>query len=53
MEKLSFDCRIEKRVREHAILPEFNLGDNKVCAQCLGGGVIGVMDRSDAKNAKL
>jgi hypothetical protein len=50
MEQLRYECRIEKKVQKHAIIAEFNLGDSHVCVQCLGCGVIGVMDRSDAVN---
>lgn len=53
MEKLSYECRIEKKVQAHAVIPEFNLGDESVVVQCLGCGALGVKFRSDAKNAKL
>jgi hypothetical protein len=48
MEQLRYECRVEKKVQKHSVIAEFNLGDNNVCVQCLGCGVIGVMDRSDA-----
>ena len=49
MEKLLYECRVEKKVQAHGVLTEFNLGDDHVCVQCLGCGVIGIMSRADAK----
>lgn len=49
MEQLRYECRIEKKVQKHGVLTEFNLGDDHVCVQCLGCGIIGVMSRSDAQ----
>ena len=50
MEKLRYLCRIEKKVQNHAVFEdEVKLGDGKVLVQCLGCGVMGVMDRSDTR----
>ena len=49
MEMLRFQCRVEKKVTNHGVmLDQVKLGDNKVLVQCLGCGVMGVMDRIDA-----
>jgi hypothetical protein len=50
MEKLRYLCRVEKKVKDHAVFTdEVKLGDDKVLVQCLGCGVMGIMDRSEAK----
>lgn len=50
MEKLRFQCRVEKKVTNHAVFEnEVPLGDEKVLVQCLGCGVMGVMDRSESR----
>lgn len=49
MEKLRFRCRVENKVTDHAVFKDkVNLGDGKELVQCLGCGVMGVMDRADA-----
>lgn len=49
MEQLRYECRIEKKLQKHAVVADFNLGDDHVCVQCLGCGALGVMSRADAK----
>lgn len=50
MEKLRFQCRVEKKVTNHAVFEnEVPLGDGVVLVQCLGCGVMGVNQREDAK----
>ena len=49
MEKLRYLCRVEKKDQNHGVLmDEVKLGDGKVLVQCLGCGVMGVMDRGDS-----
>lgn len=50
MEKQRFLCRVEKRIKDHAVMAdEFPLGDEVVLVQCLSCGVMGVMPLSEAK----
>jgi hypothetical protein len=50
MEKLRFQCRVEKKVTNHSVFEdEFPLGDDVVLVQCLSCGVMGIMQRSEAK----
>lgn len=50
MEKLRYTCRVEKKVKDHGVvMGEYLLGDDKVLVQCLSCGVMGIMDRSEAK----
>ena len=49
MEKLLFNCRVEKKVTPHGLFTDkVNLGEGKELAQCLSCGVMGVVDRKDA-----
>jgi hypothetical protein len=49
MEMLRFKCRVEKKITNHGVkMDDVQLGDGKVLVQCLGCGVMGVMDRGDA-----
>lgn len=49
MEKLLFQCRVEKKVTNHAVLKdEIQLGDKVVFAQCLSCGVMGIMALNQA-----
>ena len=49
MEKLQFQCRIEKKVTNHSVLKdEFPLGDLVVFVQCLSCGAMGVNELADA-----
>ena len=50
MEKLRFQCRVEKKVTNHAVFEnEVPLGDDVVMVQCLSCGVMGINQREDAK----
>lgn len=50
MEKMRFQCRVEKAVKNHGVvMGEYLLGDDVVLVQCLSCGVMGVMQRKDAK----
>ena len=52
MEKLRFQCRVEKKLHDHAVfMDDVQLGQNMVLVQCLGCGVMGVMDRRDQHGA--
>lgn len=49
MEQKRFQCRVEKKVTNHAVLAdEFPLGDLVVFVQCLSCGVMGVNELADA-----
>ena len=49
MEKLRFQCRVEKAVKNHGVMvQEFELGDGMVFVQCLSCGIMGIMNRGDA-----
>jgi len=49
MEKLRFQCRVEKKVTFHAVFNnEVPLGDHVVLVQCLGCGVMGINQLADA-----
>jgi hypothetical protein len=48
MEKLRFQCRVEKKVTDHAVFTnEVPLGDAVVLVQCLGCGVMGINQLAD------
>jgi hypothetical protein len=50
MEKLRFQCRVEKRIKDHIVFEdELPLGDEVVFVQCSSCGVMGVMEKADAK----
>jgi len=50
MEKLRFQCRVEKAVKDHAVFQnEVPLGDEVVWVQCLSCGVMGINQLADAK----
>jgi len=50
MEKLRFQCRVEKKVTNHAVLKnEVPLGDDVALVQCLSCGVMGVNQLADAR----
>jgi hypothetical protein len=50
MEKLRFQCRVEKRIKDHIVFEdELPLGDDTALVQCMSCGVMGVMQKSDAK----
>jgi hypothetical protein len=50
MEKLRFQCRVEKKVTNHAVLKnEMPLGDAVALVQCLSCGVMGVNQLADAR----
>lgn len=50
MEKLRYTCRVEKKVQNHGVvMGEYLLGEDMVLVQCLGCGVMGIMQRSEAK----
>ena len=50
MEKLRFQCRVEKKVTDHSVMKdEFPLGDDVALVQCLSCGVMGVNQIADAK----
>jgi hypothetical protein len=50
MEKLRFQCRVEKTVKDHAVFKsEIPLGDEVVWVQCLSCGVMGINKLADAK----
>ena len=50
MEKLRFQCRVEKKVTDHAVFnSEIPLGDDVVMVQCLSCGVMGINQMADAK----
>lgn len=50
MEKLRFQCRVEKRIKDHIVFEdELPLGDDTAFVQCMSCGVMGVMQKSDAK----
>ncbi len=50
MEKLRFQCRVEKKVTDHAVLKnEVPLGDAVALVQCLSCGVMGVNQLADAR----
>jgi hypothetical protein len=50
MEKLRFQCRVEKKVTDHAVFEnEVPLGDAVVMVQCLSCGVMGVNQKADAR----
>lgn len=50
MEKLRFQCRVEKKVTNHAVLKnEIPLGDDVALVQCLSCGVMGVNQLADAR----
>lgn len=38
----AFHCRVCNVVRFHGIIEDFQLGDDVVCGQCLGCGVLSV-----------
>ena len=43
MEKLRFQCRVEKKITDHSVMKdEFPLGDDVALVQCLSCGVMGV-----------
>jgi hypothetical protein len=49
MEKLRFQCRIEKKATDHAVMKdELPLGDLVVFVQCLSCGAMGVNKLADA-----
>jgi hypothetical protein len=49
MEKLRFQCRVEKKLTDHAVFEnEMPLGDDVVWVQCLGCGVMGINKKADA-----
>jgi hypothetical protein len=50
MEKLRFQCRVEKKVTDHAVFTnEVPIGDDVVMVQCLSCGVMGVNQKADAR----
>jgi len=50
MEKLRFQCRVEKKVTNHAVLKnEVPLGMEVALTQCLSCGVMGINQLADAK----
>ena len=50
MEKLRFQCRVEKKVTDHAVFQnEVPLSDEVALVQCLSCGVMGVNKRADAR----
>ena len=50
MEKLRFQCRVEKKVTNHAVFEnEVPLGDDVALVQCLSCGVMGVNQLADAR----
>jgi hypothetical protein len=54
MQTYRFKCRVEKKVTDHDIIPEFNelLGvDGVTCLQCMSCGVMGVVRLEDAKKS--
>lgn len=50
MEKLRFQCRVEKKITNHSVLKnEVPLGDLVAWVQCLSCGVMGINQLADAK----
>ena len=50
MDKLRFQCRVEKKVTNHAVFEqEVPLGDGVALVQCLGCGVMGITKLADAR----
>ena len=50
MEKLRFQCRVEKKVTDHAVMKnEVPMGEQVALTQCLSCGVMGINQMADAK----
>jgi hypothetical protein len=50
MEKLRFQCRVEKKVTDHAVMKnEVPMGEQVALTQCLSCGVMGINQLADAK----
>lgn len=50
MEQIRFQCRIEKKVTNHASFEqEFPMGDETVMVQCLSCGVMGIERKENFK----
>jgi len=50
MEKLRFQCRVEKKVTDHAVFEnEVPLSPEVALVQCLSCGVMGINQMADSK----